>query len=284
MSRVRIVTDTAQDFDPDVLIARGIAVVPLTVHFGDESYRDAFEMRGRKFYDKLRTSQHHPHTSQPSPAEFERVFRELTADGDKVVAITLSAALSGTYQAACLARNELPDRKVAVIDSKQACGGYGIMALLAQEMADEGAGFDEVVSAVDSMVRNMTTLFSVDTLDYLARNGRIGRAQHLLGTMLNMKPLLALDNEGYVTALDRVRGKTKVIGRMLQLAQERIPAGSSVVVATMHAEALQEMENLKAAVRDVYRVTRAFEGEIGSIIGSHVGPGTVALFLLPERP
>ncbi len=281
MSKVRIVTDSAQDFAPEVLLAKNIRVVPLTVHFGEESYKDGFEMRGKKFYDMLGSSPHHPHTSQPSPGEFQKVFEELTSEGDKVVAITLSAGLSGTYQAACLARNALPDRDIAVIDSRQGSGGYGLMALLAGEMADGGASFEDVVFAVQGMVDRMATFFCVDTLDYLVKNGRIGRAQHLMGTMLNMKPILTLDKEGYVTAADRVRGRTRVMERMLQLAQERIPGGSSVVAAIMNAQAPEEAAKLKRAVEDVYTVSRVFEGEIGSVIGSHVGAGTIAVFLLP---
>lgn len=281
MARIKIVTDSAQDFEPAYLESLGITVVPLTVHFGDVAYKDGFEMRGRKFYDLLRTSPHHPTTSQPSPGDFQKVFQELASDGSGVIAITLSSALSGTYQSAVLARENLPGCAIEVIDSKAASAGYGIMALLAREMAEQGRPFEEVVQAVRGMVENLVTLFSVDTLDYLARNGRIGRASHFLGTLLNMKPILGLDKDGYVTAVERVRGARRVIPRLVEIAVAKIPKGSPVILGLSHAEAEAEKEQLKNEIMSTFNVKRVFETEIGSIIGSHTGPGVLALFLLP---
>ncbi|HHW19095.1 MAG TPA: DegV family protein [Firmicutes bacterium] len=281
MAGVKVVTDSAQDFDPAFLESLGVTVVPLTVHFGDESYRDGFDMRGRAFYEKLRTSPHHPRTSQPSPGTFQEVFERLTGDGSSVVTITLSAALSGTYQAAVLAKEALPDRQISVIDSKAASGGYGIMAILAAEMAKEGRAFEEIVAKVRKMVDSLVTVFSVDTLDYLAKNGRIGKAAHFLGTILNMKPILSLDKEGYVTAIERVRGKGKVIPRMVEIARERLPSGEKIIACVSHADAPEEARKLKEMVTSTFPVERLFETEIGSIIGTHTGPGTLAVCIVP---
>jgi len=281
MAGIKIVVDSAQDFDPLFLEKLGITVVPLTVHFGEEMYKDGYEMRGRRFYDLLRTSPHHPRTSQPSPGDFQRVFERLVSDGSKVLAITLSSALSGTYQSAFMAREALPDATIEVVDSKAASGGYGMFAILANEMASQGKSFEEVVSCVRQMVDNLVTIFSVDTLDYLARNGRIGRAQHFLGTLLNMKPILALDKEGYVTAVERVRGKGKVIPRMVEILTERLPKGKPVFVCVSNAEVPEEAQKLKDALTSALKVERLFETEIGSIIGTHAGPGALAAIALP---
>lgn len=281
MSRVWIVTDSAQDFPHEVLESRGISVVPLTVHFGDESYRDGYELRGHDFYEKLRTSPHHPRTSQPPPAAFQAVFEKLTSDGSSVIAITLSAALSGTYQSACIARDALQDRRIDVVDSRQASGGYGVMSIVAAEMAEAGASHTEVLQEVQRMVDQAAVYFSVDTLDYLAKNGRIGRAQHFLGTVLNMKPILTLDREGYVAAVERVRGKGKVIPRLIELLSGRISSRTPVYACVMNADAPTEGEKLKEAVCSSFDVRRLYEVEIGSVIGTHVGPGTLALCLIP---
>ena len=280
MATVKIVTDSAQDFEPSILEKMGITVVPLTVHFGEESYRDGYEIRGREFYEKLTSSAVIARTSQPSPWEFQQVFQQLTEDGSSVVTILLSSALSGTYQSAVMAKDALPDRQIAVIDSKSASGMYGMMAILAQEMAERGATFDEIVAAVNRMVEEGITVFSVDTLDYLARNGRIGKAQHLLGSMLNMKPILSLDDEGYVVAKERIRGRNKVIPRMVDIVLERL-GEQELYVCVSHANSSEEAAKLKEQAQDLLNIQRLFETEIGAIIGTHTGPGTLALLAIP---
>lgn len=281
VAKVRIVTDSACDIDPGILEARGIRVVPLTVHFGPESFKDGYEMRGKAFYDKLRTSEHHPRTSQPSPGDFQKVFEELTSDGSPVVAILLSSALSGTWQAASIAASALEGRKIAVVDSKAASIGYGLMALEAQDMAERGASFDEVRDAALKMASSHATIFSVDTLDYLLKNGRIGRAQHFVGSLLNMKPVLTLDKDGYVAAVERVRGSSRVIPRMVELLGERLPFGSRVLLGISHADSPEAARTLKEMVLPKYDVARYEETEIGSIIGTHTGPGTLAVIAIP---
>lgn len=281
MAPVKIVTDSAQDFEPEFLENLGITVVPLNVHFGDESFKDGYELRGKMFYEKLESSAHIARTSQPSPWEFEQAFARLSKDGSPVVAITLSSALSGTYQSATIARQALPGRQIAVIDSKCASGMYGMIAILAQEMSAAGKSFDEIVASVNRMCENAVTVFCVDTLDYLARNGRIGRAQHFLGTLLNMKPVLSLDKDGYVTAVERVRGKERVIPRMVQLVKERIGEGEDVYLCVSDANAPKEAAVLKQQAREAFSVKRFFETEIGAIIGTHTGRGTLALLAIP---
>lgn len=281
MPGVKIVTDSAGDFAPEFMERYGITVVPLTVHFGEESFRDAYEIRGKAFYDKLTTSQYLARTSQPSPAAFEEVFRNLTGDGSAVVAVILSSGVSGTYQSAAIARDALADRKILVVDSKQASAGEGLMALAAAELAATGATAEDVAEAVARMGSQMVTLFSVDTLEYLAKNGRIGKAQHFMGTLLNMKPILGLDKEGTVSAVERVRGKGKVIPRLMELSVERLPSKNLSMAGISHAMCPEEAAKLKEAIMSTFQVSKFFESEIGAVIGTHVGPGTMAMFLVP---
>lgn len=283
MGTVKIVTDSAQDFEPAFMEKMGITVVPLTVHFGDESYKDGYEIRGKEFYDKLVSSEFVARTSQPSPWVFQNVFSELTEDGSSVVAIFLSSALSGTYEAAQMAKESLPDRQIEVIDSKSASGMYGMMAILAQEMADAGKTFEEIVSAVYRMVEACVTLFSVDTLDYLARNGRIGKAEHLLGSLLHVKPILSIDEEGYVVGKEKIRGKNKTIPRMVDIMIEELGQGEELYVCISHANSPSEAETLKELAQDRLNINRFFETEIGAIIGAHTGPGTLALLAIPVK-
>lgn len=282
MPGVKIVTDSAQDFAPEFMEKLGITVVPLTVHFGNETFRDWYEIRGKKFYDRLRTGDALPRTSQPSPAAFQKAFQDLTSDGSCVVCITLSSGVSGTYQSAMIAKDMVPSRSITVIDSKQASSGQGVIAILAREMAASGAPVEKVVQQVTVMSKKMQTLFSVDTLEYLAKNGRIGRAARFMGTFLNMKPILGLDKDGYVTALERVRGKSKVIPTLIELAEQKAGSRKAAVVAISHADCPDDARELKQEVLKVFTAKRVVESEIGAVIGSHVGPGTMALFVLPE--
>ncbi|HHT85946.1 MAG: DegV family protein [Bacillota bacterium] len=281
MPSVKIVTDSACDIDPHNLEELGVRVVPLTVRFGEESYLDNYELRGKAFYDKLRTSEVLPRTSSPSVGDFCKAFDELTADGSGVVAILLSEVLSGTYQAAQMAASMLPGRKIAVINSKTASVGYGLIVLEARDLAEQGAGFEEVRDAAQSMVDRLVTMYAVDTLDYLYKNGRIGRAKHLWGSMLNLKCILVLDDEGYVSGIDRVRGKSRVIPRLIELAGERVPFGSKIKLGMCHADVAGQGAELVAAAKDKWHVIRTVETEIGAVIGAHNGPGTLALILLP---
>lgn len=282
MSKVKIVTDSAQDFPPRILESKGISVVPLTVFFGEESYLDGYEMWGKDFYDKLRTSPHHPFTSQPSPEAFRAKFDELTSDGSSVVAILLSQALSGTCQSAFLAKDMLPGRDIEIVDSKLASCAYGVLAVMASEMAGKGLGAREIASRIRDVAGKVVTVFSVDTLDYLARNGRIGKAAHLLGGLLNMKPILSLDKEGSVVALERVRGKSKVTPKVLEILAERVPSGRVSVACFSHSDASSEARQMKEAVLGGFKAEQVYESQIGSIIGTHVGPGTICVQMIPE--
>lgn len=282
MPGVKIVTDSAQDFAPEFMEKLGITVVPLTVHFGNETFRDWYEIRGKKFYDRLRAGDALPRTSQPSPAAFQKAFQDLTSDGSSVVCITLSSGVSGTYQSAMIAKDMVPNRSITVIDSKQASSGQGVIGILAGEMAASGAPVEKIVQQVTAMSQKMQTLFSVDTLEYLAKNGRIGRAARFMGTLLNMKPILGLDKDGYVTALERVRGKGKIIPTLIELAEQKAGSRKAAVVAISHADCPDDARELKQEVLKVFTAKRVMESEIGAVIGSHVGPGTMALFVLPE--
>ncbi|MGE5578800.1 MAG: DegV family protein [Bacillota bacterium] len=282
MSGVKIITDSAGDFAPEFMQEKGITVVPLAVHFGTETFRDWYDIRGKQFYDRLRAGGVLPRTSQPSPAAFQKAFAEATADGSSVVCITLSSGVSGTYQSAVIARDMLPGKPITVIDSKQAACGEGLLALTAQEMAAAGATAEEIASRIVDALQKMVSVFSVDTLEYLAKNGRIGRAARFLGTLLNMKPILGLDKDGYVTAIERVRGSGKVIPALVEQALARAGSNKAAVLAVAHADCPDAARELKEAATSAFKVKRVFESELGPVIGSHVGPGTMALFVLPE--
>jgi len=279
MERIAIVTDSTADLPLALVQELNIAVVPLEVHFGPEIYKDWVELTPQAFFEKLATSRVLPRTSQPSPADFERVYRKLLEEYSTVISIHLSSQLSGTYQSAVLAQAAIPGADIVVVDSKAASMGVGLVVLEAAQMVRQGLGRAAVLQRVQEVIGKLHTILTVDTLDYLHRNGRIGRAQHLVGTLLNVKPILQVDRDGFVAPLDRVRGRQQVIPRMVELAKERVGPGAAVKMAVVHANVPERAEELARAAGSVFDVKALYVTELGPVIGSHVGPGTLGLVL-----
>ncbi|MGE5484677.1 MAG: DegV family protein [Ignavibacteriales bacterium] len=277
MHRVKVVVDSTCDLPRELRESLGITMVPLRVHFDPEVYLDHVDLTPAEFYDKLGASKVHPRTSQPSPAEFAEVYRRLGADGSSIVSIHLSANLSGTYQSSVLGKSMAPGVDVEVMDSRSACLGTGLMAMAAAKVAAEGKGAAEVVETANRVRENLVLYFVVDTLEYLRRNGRIGRAQHLLGSLLQFKPILTIDDEGFVTSFDKARGKSRAFSRLLEIIRERLPEGGDIVLAVAHAKASEDAEKLVSEVGASYNIREKVIAELGPVIGTHVGPGTVAV-------
>ncbi len=277
MAKVKIVIDSTADIPRNLAEEHGITVVPLNVHFGDKTYLDYVELTSSNFYDLLQKSPDHPRTSQPSPGDFAKVFGELTKDGSAVVAILVSEALSGTYQSAVMAKDMVPGRRIEVIDSRLASMGTTLAAVAAAKAARAGKSVEETVRLANDIVARMGVIFAVDTLEYLARNGRIGKAQALLGTLLSVKPLLTLEG-GVVAPLEKVRGEKKVIPRMVEIMGEKLEAARPPArVAVAHAACPERAEALRAAVQEAHRPEEIILGGLGAVVGTHVGPGTVAV-------
>lgn len=273
MPPVRIVTDSTADLTEDVYQAYGIHRVPLKVLFGQEIFRDGIDIQAGEFYTRLTNGQF-ASTSQPSPGEFAEVFEELTADGSQVICLTLSSYLSGTYQSACLAQNMVKG-DIEVIDSKSASWGIGMMAMAAARAAAEGKTKDQIKSLLLDLVQKMKVFFLVDSLDYLERGGRIGKAQAFLGSLLSIKPLLCV-KEGVVYPYEKVRGKNKGLERMVQLA-EQDTNGSEIICAVLAGGDMAAREAIYRKVHTRLNCREILLGEIGPVIGSHVGPGVGGL-------
>ncbi|RUS46475.1 DegV family protein [Cohnella sp. AR92] len=282
MTSVAIVTDSTADIPAEVRERLGIGMVPLRVHFGEEGYLDNIDLQPAEFYQKLTTYQGLPKSSQPSPADFLEAFEKRIAEGKEVISINLSSALSGTYQSALLAKSMLDDEsKVTVVDSKSASYGYGMLVVRAAEMARDGASKEEILAAIESLKKSTKLYFLVDTLEYLHKGGRIGRASALFGSLLNIKPILTIDEEGYVNALDKARGQKRAFARIIELLEADFagkPVDLSVVITPGKTELAQELVPM---LKEKFDVRHYMESEIGPVIGTHAGPGTVGLFISP---
>ncbi len=278
MVAVRIVTDSTADLSEEHVKDCGLTVIPLNVHFGDETYKDGVDLTPEQFMVKLKSTPAIPRTSQPSAGEFLEIYRRLAADGDEVVSIHISGRLSGTIASADAARG-MAEGSVTVVDSLSASQGLAMCAMVAGRAAQAGRSKDDILALVQRLIPETYIIFSVDTLEYLQKNGRIGRAQALLGSLLNVKPILILDKDGVVAPYDKVRGKSRVIPRLVSAVKERIPAGSKVRIAAIHAQAEDAAQALLEETGKHYQVQEKWVAPIGPVIGCHTGPGAIGVII-----
>lgn len=274
---VRIVTDSTSDLSAELRAAYGIEMVPLTVHFGPESYLDAVEMDSQAFWAKLASSPHHPKTAQPAPGDFLEVFKRIHAEGDEILAILISANLSGTLNSAQIAAQMLPEAKITIVDTKSVSLGLGMVAIEAAKLAKAGKSVAEIAPVIQGICDRLNIFFTLDTLEFLQKNGRIGKAQALLGGLLGIKLILQVDKDGFVAPADKVRGKSKVLARTLEMMQERVPAGRTIRLAALHTMAEEEARAWVEEVKKLYQVESVLIGPIGPVVATNAGPGTIGL-------
>jgi len=255
-------------------------IVPLYVRFGAQSYRDYVDIEPGEFYARLRTAEELPTTSQPTPADFAAAYEEL-AGFERVLSLQLSSKLSGTFQSAGTAA-AATDGRVRVIDTGTASAAITMLALAVQRRLERGTTDDELDELVERFRRESGLIFTLDTIEYLARGGRIGRAAGWAGQLLHIKPILTL-SEGEVLPLKRVRGNRKAIQEFRSAFETGTRDGPGLRVGIAHADAPERMEALKKLVRDV-RPAAEIEvaTTLGPVLGTHAGPGTVGLFWLQD--
>jgi DegV family protein with EDD domain len=273
---LKIVTDSSSDLPPEIVRRLDVTVVPLSVHFSDRTYLDGEDIDAPTFYRMLQTERVHPRTAQPSVGRFEEAFRCLTAAGHDIVAITLAASLSGTFNSAMLAARNVPEARVTVVDSGTTSMALGILVMRAAGLAQEGCTAVEVVDAIRTMMPRLAVFFLVDTLVYLQRGGRIGRARSLVGMMLNVKPILTL-RDGAVTPLRRVRTHGKALQEVVEMARAQAPIEQAYV---MHAAAPEQAATLAAMIQSDCDGDHVDVLPLGPVIGAHIGPGTLGAILL----
>jgi DegV family protein with EDD domain len=268
-----IVLDSTADFPDAADRFPNWRVVPLYVNFGTDSYRDGVDLTAAEFYARLPTSDTLPTTSQPTPADFRAVYDELEGY-ERIFSIHIAASLSGTYESAGLAA----DDRVRRIDSETASAAITMLALAIQRRLDRGTTDDEIDALVERYRDGHGMLFTVDTLEFLARGGRIGRAKAFAGELLHVKPILSIRG-GEVVPVKRVRGNKKAFQEFVDTVQTATVDGSGLRFGTAHADAPERAAELAKMVRDLRpQSTIDVETELGAVIGTHAGPGTVGLF------
>jgi DegV family protein with EDD domain len=280
---VAVVTDTSADLPDSVLDRHHIAIVPLQVVFGDESFRDRIELKPEEFYRRLRTARELPTTSQPTPAEFVRVLRGARSEAEEVVGVFLSASLSGTFGSAQTAVRAAGISGVHLVDSRSASLGVGMLALRGAELAEAGWAGAEIARELERVRGQCGMLLTVDRYDNLLRSGRVSRGKAWIAGMLDVKPVLSLDAEGRVVPVDRVRGRDQVVPRVLALLEQRLTPRPAVVrFGVAHAEAPEMAERVRTALVAAYRPRDCFVTLATGVLGTHVGAGAWAIFYQVE--
>jgi DegV family protein with EDD domain len=278
---VAIVSDTCHYLPRELVSSRGIHQVSLYVHWPDSTQRESEITDYDAFYEQLRKAHALPTTSQPSIGDFLAVYEPLLASGNEIVSIHLAAGMSGTVGAALQAREQLgrDSERVHVIDSESACGGQGLMLLAAAAAARVGGDAQAVCDRARRARQQLKMWFAIDTLDYLRRGGRIGGAQAWLGATLKIKPILTVDAQ--ITPIERVRTSKRAFERLVDLMHERARDGADAWMV-QHIQAPTEAAELAQRGREIFGVEPEAIGEVGPVIGAHVGPGLLGVGAIPS--
>ena len=274
---IHLVTDSTSDISPSDAQALGVHIVPLIVRFGEEQYRDGVDIDADQFYAKLARTEVHPTTSQPSPDVFSTLYRTLLANpDDQVVGLHISAKLSGTLQSATLAAQAFDPGRIHLVDTESVSGG---LQLLVRAALDDIRAGDSAATVAENAMRRrskVTILVLLDTLTYLHRGGRIGRAQAFVGSLLNVKPLIAV-RDGEVVPMARPRSRSKGIELIVEQVRGCTPLRS---LAEFHAAASESMVDLEQRLSTAVSNVTAILGRIGPVVGAYSGPGGLGVACL----
>jgi len=275
---VAVVTDSTAYIPHQALNGLDIPVIPLWLIWNDERYRDGVDIEPQAFYRRLQERDTIPSTSQPSVGEFIDFYRQVAEEKgtDTIVGAYISSKISGTVASAEAAAAQVPELNVTIIDSFSTSIGLGFVALTAAREAAAGGSIADIIAAAEAVQERLNVLFVVDTLEYLHKGGRIGGAKRFLGTMLNIKPLLHL-NDGKVEAMGQVRTKRRAIAEMLNVAEERLNGGQMAEIAVIDVDSREESDMVAEQVEKRFDVFTVYQTPVSPVIGTHAGPGTVGL-------
>ncbi|MDT9023567.1 DegV family protein [Rossellomorea yichunensis] len=282
---VKLFADSASDLPAAYFNEHNIELLPLKVHIDGRDYEDLVTIEPKTVFNKIREG-HMPKTSQVSPDFFMKKFTELAESNQSGIYIAFSSQLSGTYQTAVMIRDQVkeehPALDLTIIDSKGASLGYGLVVMKAAELLQNGGSKEEIIEASHFHSEHMEHLFTVEDLEYLAKGGRVSKASAFLGGLLNIKPLLHVE-DGKLVPIEKLRGKKKLLKRILDLMEERGEDLSNQVIAISHGDDEELALEMKKLIQEKFSPKDVYISIIGCAIGSHTGTGTLAIFFLNDH-
>lgn len=286
--KVRIITDSACDLPIEYIEENQIDVAPLMVNINGKFIPDDLgqSLKHEDFYKMIKEGAM-PSTTQVNVGTFLELFKKYVKQGETILYIGLSSALSGTYNSSNTAREmileEYPDAKIYLIDSLSASVGEGLLVYKANEMLNNNIDIDEVVKFIENIKRHVIHAITVDDLNHLKRGGRVSSTAAIVGTMLNIKPILHVDDEGRLIPVSKVKGRKKSIKGLQESLKERIIKPEEQTIFISHGDCLSEAEHLKDLILNEVQVKEVIINNVGPAVGSHSGPGTIALFFIGEN-
>lgn len=272
---IKIVTDSTAYLPDDYIKEHDIRAVPLYVHFGKEAFKEGVDLSDEEFYARLKKEAELPTTSQPSAGEFHKVYKEHIDAGHEIITLTISSKLSGTWNSAMAAKDMLPEAGISVIDTLATSVSLQLIVEAAVEAVNTGASRQEIVNQIEEMKQRTRLFFAVDTLEYLAKGGRIGNAKALVGGLLKVKPILTLQ-DGAIEPLEQVRSKKKVQARLIEIVNEYVGSdGSKAKIIVANSLVPEEAEKLGQELQARLGCAKPGQSPLGPVIGTHTGPGLV---------
>jgi len=274
---VKIITDSTADLPPEVAQEFGITVVPLHIHFGHETYKDGVDISKEEFYRRLTSEHELPKTSAPSAGAFTEAYERLAGETDEILSLHISHKLSATYNSATMGRDGVTaDCRISVIDTLTTSMGLGLLAIRAARLAGKGATLDEVVADTESALLRTQFFGVLDTLEYLHKGGRLGKASSFLGSILQVKPIVGL-RDGEVHPIERARGFQKALDRICEMVADYKQISS---LAVAHTTGQEDMERMASQMSQFYPGDRILRSRVGSTIGTYLGPGALCVGLI----
>jgi len=279
--KILVVTDSSSSLPEELITELDIRVIPLWLIWDDHCYRDGVDIDPHTFYQRLRKSDSLPSSTQPSAIEFKEFFQNLADECGGIVNVLASSNISGTVESAEAAKEFVPGLPIRVVDSLFSAMGEGLVAVAAARAAASGKPIDEIVAVAEKTRDHTHLLFVVDTLEYLHKGGRIGGAKRLLGTALNIKPILHFE-DGTIQPLSQTRTKSKGVEELLNIAAERLGSKPMAEAAVVHVDCLDEGRSLVEKVKERFNPPLIHLSDVSPVVGTHVGPGALGLAFHPE--
>jgi len=276
----KLFTDSSADLPQDIIEKYNITVVPLSVSFGDEEF---FDLTPKEFYERLEASDTLPITSQVPPERFIDAFREVLDQGDKIICVTIGSNASGTYQSACIAKETMDTDNIILIDSNSLCLGTGMVVLKIAKMLEDGASIDQIMEMANFYAQNkIEHLFCVDTMKYLKKGGRVKATKAAIAEVLNIKPVLIVE-DAITVPFGKVRGRNKVISYYVEHIKSNLDREKTDFILVGHSQDRAFADKMVDALQnEVDFQKEIIVSEIGAIIGTHAGPGVLAVFYIKK--
>ena len=277
---IAVLADSCNDIPQELLEKYQIYTLPLMINYKDASYRDRVDITPEQVYERFQ--EEIPKTSLPLPETIVETFAKIKADGfDQVIVSAISSGLSGTYQTIKLLAEDIPDMRIAVIDTLNIAIASGFVALYAAEQIEAGLPFDEVVTKTQAAVKKSTILFGVGTLEYLMKGGRIVKVSGSLGSALNIKPIISCNEDGIYYTVAKVRGRKQSIQKLIDMTREKLGQHKNYYLSICHGDDYEEMLLMKEQLKDLVAGAKIYaEGQISPVLGVHTGPGLLGVGIM----